>query len=76
MENSAAALNVLNVEDDPDIQVIARIALEDIGGFEVLACNSADQAIAALGDFKPNLLLLDVKMPRMDGPTLMGRLHG
>ncbi len=75
MENTAAPLKVLYVEDDPDIQVIARIALEDIGGFDVRACTSGGEALSAVADFQPDLLLLDVMMPGMDGPTLLGRLR-
>ena len=75
MENVSVPLKVLYVEDDPDIQVIARIALEDLGGFDVRACESGDQALAAIADFQPDLLLLDVMMPGMDGPTLLAHLR-
>lgn len=75
MEHSPVPLKVLYVEDDPDIQVIARIALEDIGGFIVCACNSGADAMTAVAAFQPDLLLLDVMMPGMDGPTLLGRLR-
>ncbi len=71
----SSPLKVLYVEDDPDIQVIARIALEDIGGFELRACTGGEEAIAAVRDFTPDLLLLDVMMPGMDGPTLLGHLR-
>lgn len=75
MKDLLNRLKVLYVEDDPDIQVIARIALEDIGGFDVRACASGSEALAAIADFQPDLLLLDVMMPGMDGPTLLGRLR-
>lgn len=68
-------LKVLYAEDDPDIQVIGRIALEDIGGFDVRACRCGPEAIEAIADFRPELLLLDVMMPGMDGPTLLGQLR-
>lgn len=75
MENKSARLRVLYVEDDPDIQVIARIAMEDLGGFDVRACESGEQALVAIADFLPDLLLLDVMMPGMDGPTLLTHLR-
>ncbi len=75
MENKSAPLKVLYVEDDPDIQVIARIALQDLGGFDVRACESGEQALVAIADFLPDLLLLDVMMPGMDGPTLLTHLR-
>lgn len=73
--STSSPLKVLYVEDDPDIQVIARIALEDIGGFDVRTCNCGPDAIGAITDFCPELLLLDVMMPGMDGPTLLGHLR-
>lgn len=75
MNTTAAALKVLYVEDDPDIQTIARIALEDIGKLDVRACESGAQALEAIEDFQPDLMLLDVMMPGMDGPTLLNQLR-
>ncbi len=75
MHNPSAALKVLYVEDDPDIQTIARIALEDIGKLDVRACESGEQALAAIENFQPDLMLLDVMMPTMDGPTLLTHLR-
>ncbi len=62
---------VLYVEDDPSIQIMARFALEDIGGFDLRACVSGGDALAALAEFKPDLVLLDVMMPGMDGPETL-----
>ena len=64
---------ILYVEDQADIQVIARMALAKRGGFEVRICSSGVEALAAAPDFMPDLLLLDVMMPGMDGPAT---LHG
>ena len=61
---------ILYVEDEPDIQAVARIALEHVGGFIVEICNSGLEALARGPLFKPDLLLLDVMMPGMDGVTL------
>ncbi len=75
MNNTPTALKVLYVEDDPDIQTIARIALEDIGKLDVRACESGAQALEAIENFRPDLMLLDVMMPAMDGPTLLTHLR-
>lgn len=75
MENTLESLKVLYVEDDLDIQLIARIALEEIGGFELCTCTSGHEALAQIGQFQPDLLLLDVMMPVMDGPTLLAQLR-
>jgi len=66
---------ILYVEDEPDIQMIARVALENVGGFELLVCSSGTEAIEKAAAFAPDLLLLDVMMPGMDGPTTLAELR-
>lgn len=64
---------ILYVEDDPDIQAIAMMVLETISGFTVQACSSGKEALEKAVAFQPDLILLDVMMPGMDGPeTLKG----
>jgi two-component system OmpR family response regulator len=68
--------NILYVEDDLDIQAVAQIALEVIGGFNLKTCSSGAEAIAAIDQgYIPDLLLLDVMMPNMDGPTTLAELR-
>jgi two-component system OmpR family response regulator len=66
---------VLYVEDDADIRTIALLALETVGGLQVRACASGAEAVEAAAAFAPQLLLLDVMMPGMDGPTTLARLR-
>ncbi|MDH5407361.1 MAG: response regulator [Gammaproteobacteria bacterium] len=66
---------ILYVEDEPDIQAIARIALENVGGFNLEVCNSGQDAIAVAPEYLPDLILLDVMMPGMDGPTTLKELR-
>jgi CheY-like chemotaxis protein len=66
---------ILFVEDDPDIQVVATLALESLGGFAVLACGSGAEALARFAGFAPDLVLLDVMMPGMDGPATLEALR-
>lgn len=64
---------ILYVEDDPDIQAIAIMVLETINGFTLEACNCGSDALEKAVAFNPDLVLLDVMMPGMDGPeTLKG----
>jgi two-component system OmpR family response regulator len=66
---------ILHVEDEADIRTIAKLTLEAIGGFEVESCESGPDAIARMATFKPDLLLLDVMMPGMDGPMTLSELR-
>jgi CheY-like chemotaxis protein len=55
------------VEDEPDIRVVAEIALAELGGFTVDTCGSGAEALERAPAFKPDMVLLDVMMPVMDG---------
>lgn len=66
---------IMHVEDDPSIQQVAKIALEAIGGFTVHTCGSGQQALADYPAFTPQLILMDVMMPGMDGPTTLQQLQ-
>ncbi len=68
-------MSVLYVEDNPDIQMIGCMALSEIGGLSVHPCSSAKEALAAAATFTPDLLLLDVIMPGMNGPALLQELR-
>lgn len=62
---------ILYIEDEPDIQAIARLALESVGGFAVDTSNSGREGVAQATASPPDLILLDVMMPDMDGPTTL-----
>lgn len=66
---------ILYVEDDDDIRTITVMALEMIGNFEVSAHSSGTTAIAGGEAFAPDLILLDVMMPGMDGPATLAGLR-
>ena len=66
---------ILYVEDEPDIQAVARIALESVGGFVVEICSSGNEALKKVDGFNPDLLLLDVMMPDMDGVSTLREIR-
>ena len=72
---NASLEKILYVEDEPDIQTVAQLALETVGGFEVKICSSGEEAVQAAAAYDPDLILLDVMMPGMDGPTTLGELR-
>ncbi len=68
-------IRVLHVDDEPDIRDIVDISLGLSPEFRVRACSSGAEAIAAAAEWSPELILLDVMMPRMDGPTTLLHLR-
>ena len=62
------------VEDDEDIQRIVRMSLERVGKMTVAVVTDPTQAIAAMAEFRPDLVMLDWMMPVMDGPTLFRQM--
>ncbi len=66
---------VTYVEDDPDIRSIVEIALPKIGGLTLDLCSSGPEAISRTPVFKPDLIILDVMMPGMDGIETLQRLR-
>jgi len=73
--SESALTRILYVEDDSDIRTVASFALKAVGGFTVEACASGEEALARAEGFAPQLILLDVMMPGMDGPTTLERLR-
>ena len=58
---------VLLAEDDRDIQVVARLALKMGGVEEVFLANDGQECLSLVPTANPDLILLDVMMPRLDG---------
>ncbi|HHH48541.1 MAG TPA: response regulator [Gammaproteobacteria bacterium] len=69
--NSNELERILFVEDEADIQAVAQVALEAVGGFTVRICSSGEEALRVAEAFAPQLILSDVMMPDMDGPATL-----
>lgn len=67
---------ILYAEDDEDIREIVTLALETFGDFEVISCSSGKEALENVKIFEPDLILLDVMMPGLDGPTVLKKIRG
>ncbi len=67
--------HVLLVEDDLDIQEVARMALDLLGGFRVTTCSSGREALERAPAAAPDLILLDYMMPGMDGAATLAALR-
>lgn len=66
--------HVLCVDDDPDILEVAQISLELVGGLTVTGLDSGTRCLAEVATIRPDLILLDVMMPGMDGPATLTAL--
>jgi two-component system OmpR family response regulator len=66
---------VLLVDDDEDIRTIGAMALREVARFEVLAVDSGQAACEALEGFRPDVVLLDVMMPVLDGPQTLAAIR-
>jgi CheY-like chemotaxis protein len=66
---------ILVVDDEASFTRLLKLNLEQTGDFEVLVENSPGQAVSAARRFKPDLALLDVMMPELDGGTLAATLR-
>jgi CheY-like chemotaxis protein len=67
-------LRILYVDDEADIREIAAMSLELDDRFEVRTCASGSEALRLAPEWIPDLILLDVMMPVMDGPETLAAL--
>lgn len=72
---SATIQRVLYVEDDPDIRTVAVMSMEAVGGFTVVACASGAEAVERGPHARPDVILLDMMMPGMDGHETLRALR-
>lgn len=66
---------ILCVEDEADIQAVIQVALEMVGGLQAKLCATGQQALDELATFGPDLILLDVMLPGMDGLSTLRALR-
>ncbi len=71
----SALRKVLVVDDDEDIGVVAKLALSLDGTVSVEVCVNGADALVQAARFQPDVVLLDVMMPGLDGPATLARLR-
>jgi len=66
---------ILHVEDDPSLQSLVRAALEQLGGYDVRTAANGYQAVELARGASPQLLLLDLDLPGMNGVETLRALR-
>jgi CheY-like chemotaxis protein len=66
---------ILVIDNEPYIQEVAQISLETVVGWEVLTAGSGQEGLEMAEQEQPDVILLDVMMPDMDGPTTFKQLQ-
>jgi CheY-like chemotaxis protein/HPt (histidine-containing phosphotransfer) domain-containing protein len=69
------SFRILHVDDDPLMRDVVELALGFDSEFVVMSCGSGAEALAAVPGWAPDLVILDVLMPDMDGPAVLARLR-
>lgn len=75
MANDKPLQKILYVDDEPDISEIVKLSLERLGGFDVAVCYNGKEALTKIAEIMPDMLLMDVMMPEMDGPTALREIR-
>jgi len=66
---------ILYAEDEQSMREIVRYTLERNAPYQLRLCSSGEEAVNVADDFQPDMILLDVMMPGMDGPEALKRLR-
>ena len=65
---------ILMIDDEDDIRTVAQMSLQTVGGFQVVLAAHGEEGLEICKKEKPDLILLDVMMPGLDGPGTLKRL--
>ena len=66
---------ILIVDDDSEQRALYALSAEKVGGWHVDLAASGAEALARIGDQRPDVIVLDVVMPEMSGPEVFARMR-
>jgi len=65
---------ILYAEDEPDVQTVVELTIEAMSDYRLKVCENGKRLLECVEEYSPDLILLDVMMPEMDGPTTFKNL--
>ena len=68
-------MKVLIIDDEPDVRSVARLSLGRVGGMDVIELSGGADAVPTATTERPDVILLDVMMPEVDGVETFGALR-
>jgi two-component system, OmpR family, response regulator len=72
---NAPLRHIFCVDDESDILDVAQMSLEVVGGYTVETFETGAEVLFRLRDARPDLVILDVMMPEMNGPTVLENIR-
>ena len=66
---------ILIIDDENDFSSVLKENLEEVGEYTVMECNNSRDALQTIREFQPNLCLIDVVMPGLDGGDIVAQLR-
>jgi|SRR5271157_1189418 len=67
-------MKIMVIDDEPDLVEVVKLILES-DGYQVVTANGGQEALEKMGKEMPDLVLLDIIMPRMDGWEVFSRIR-
>lgn len=74
-KHSKDAIKVLLIDDENDFTELLAANLEDAGNFTIAQVNDPMKAMSTARDFKPDICVVDLIMPKMDGGDVINAIH-
>ena len=68
-------VRVLFIEDDPTVAQMYKLKLE-LDGYQVTMAKDGEEGLELATDVKPDIIFLDIRLPKMDGFAVLERLRG
>jgi two-component system, OmpR family, response regulator len=66
---------ILYAEDDTDVQTIVELTMQTMSNFDLKICDNGKKLMECVEEYNPDLIILDVMMPEMDGPSTFRNLQ-